>query len=68
MTIHSMADQFGSNIGQIYLFLPMEKKLWDAVMETYSHLGKSAQICDIWTKIREFKQGYQAVTKYYSTL
>lgn len=58
----------GPEIGQTYLFLPMAKELWDAVMDTYSNLGNSEQIYKIWAKIKKLKQGNQGVNKYYNTL
>ncbi|KAH9753027.1 protein kinase domain-containing protein [Citrus sinensis] len=68
MIMSWLVNSMESEIGQTYLFLPTAKDLWDAVTETYSDLGNSAQIYDLKTRIRETKQGSQGVTKYYNIL
>ena len=68
MIMSWLVNSMEQEIGQTYLFLPTAKDLWDAVTETYSDLGNSAQIYDLKTRIRETKQGSQGATKYYNIL
>ena len=53
-------------IGQIHMFLSTTKELRDAVIETYSDPGNSAQVYELKTKIWEPKQGNHSVIKYHN--
>jgi len=56
------------DIGRTYLFLPSAKELWEAVTETYSDLGNTAQLFEIKSQLREQKQGSLSVTQYFNSL
>lgn len=56
------------HISQVFLFLPSAKDLWDAVTETYSDLGKTAQLYEFKCRIHETKQGSDTVTTYYNIM
>ena len=62
--INSMEE----HIGSLYLVHSTPKVIWDKVRLTYSDLENSAQLCELWDKARDLKQGGMDVTEYYTTL
>lgn len=62
--INSMVEE----IGQLYLFFPAAKEIWDVAKETYSNLGNSAQVLEIKSKLREIKQGLMFLTQFHDSL
>ena len=53
-----------SAIGKTYMFLPMEKDVWDVIRETYSNVENAFQIFELKTRLWQMKQGDRAVTEY----
>ncbi|KAJ0080223.1 hypothetical protein Patl1_24328 [Pistacia atlantica] len=58
--INSMEEE----IGRLFLFLPIAKDIWEMAKETYSDMGKSAQVFELKTRLRETKQAGMSVTLY----
>lgn len=68
MVMSCLVNSMEPEIGRTYLFLPSARALWEAVKETYSDLGNSAQLYEVTTKMRELQQGSKFVTQYYNEL
>lgn len=50
------------------LWFQTAKDVWDAARRMYSDLGNASQIFEIWSKLREMKQGSKSVTQYFTKL
>lgn len=68
MVMSWLVNSMEPEIGRTYLFLPSAHALWEAVKETYSDLGNSAQLYEVTTKMRELRQRSKSVTQYYNEL
>lgn len=68
MVMSWLINSMEPSIGRSYLFLPSARALWDAVKDTYSDVGNSAQLYEVTTKMRDAKQGSKSVTQYFNDL
>ncbi|KAH9741647.1 protein kinase domain-containing protein [Citrus sinensis] len=68
MVMSWLINSMDPHISQSFLFLPSARDLWDAVTETYSDLGNTAQLYELKCRIHETKQGSDTMTAYYNIM
>ncbi|RVW83054.1 hypothetical protein CK203_042513 [Vitis vinifera] len=52
-------------IGKMYMFLSMEKDVWNVIQKTYSNAENAFQIFELKTRLWQMKQGDREVMEYY---
>lgn len=55
-------------ISEHFLFLETAHQIWEAFAKSYSKMGHTAKVFELWQKIPHFKQGDQPLTLYYSSM
>ncbi|RVW50027.1 hypothetical protein CK203_082302 [Vitis vinifera] len=63
-----LINSMKSAIGKTYMFLPMEKDVWDVIWETYSDAKNASQVFELKIQLWQMKQGNREVTEYYTEM